>query len=80
MPKNIPKVKMPHIMKYAAKDDEDGAKPANSGNLGKSRYHHETPPEQAIREESYSAESVAFFELHCANNNLGYSSVSNAHS
>ena len=27
VPKNMPKVKIPHIMKYAAKEDADGAKP-----------------------------------------------------
>ncbi len=29
VPKNMPKVKIPHIMKYAANEDEEGAKPAN---------------------------------------------------
>ncbi len=38
-----------------------------------------TPPEEAVRAESYCAECVAFFEFHDADDYLCYAAVSNAH-
>ena len=45
VPKNMPNVKMPHIMKYAANEDGEGlANPVNLGSIRSSTRLHQNKP------------------------------------